>query len=261
MTDAAAILEVAGLSKNFKGLAAVVDYQLRIAPGEIVGLIGPNGAGKTTVFNLLTGLYPPSAGTIRLAGRDLTRQRPDRIVRQGLARTFQNIRLFGELTVLQNILVAVQLRKKYAIADVLFSTGAFRREEARLRERAAAYLEVLGILDYRDQTAGNLPYGIQRKLEIARALATEPRVLLLDEPAAGMNRQESTELTQCIQAIRDRFGLAVILIEHDMHVVMNLCERLQVLSYGKIIAEDRPERIKDNPLVIEAYLGRSKGSA
>ncbi len=261
MGDSQTLLQVSELTKQFKGLLAVDHYQLNISSGEIVGLIGPNGAGKTTVFNLLTGIFPPSSGRIQLKGHDITGFRPDRIAKRGMARTFQNIRLFGELSALQNVLVAAQIHKKYHLGSALLGTFAFGKEEKILVSKAQRYLEALGILDIGNQLAKNLPYGMQRKLEIARALATEPQLLLLDEPAAGMNHQESAELTENIRKLRDEFNLAIILIEHDMHVVMNLCQRLQVLSYGKIIAEGTPDTIKRNPIVIEAYLGRAKTSA
>ncbi|HBE79457.1 MAG TPA: hypothetical protein DDW65_17030 [Firmicutes bacterium] len=261
MGDSRALLHVNELTKNFKGLLAVDHYQLDISAGEIVGLIGPNGAGKTTVFNLLTGIFPPSSGKIQLKGQDITRFRPDQIAKKGMARTFQNIRLFGELSALQNVLVAAQIHKKYHLSSVLAGSGAFSKEEKSLNAQAEYYLKVLGIHGIQNQLAKNLAYGVQRKLEIARALATGPQVLLLDEPAAGMNHQESIELMESIRRLRDEFNLAIILIEHDMHVVMNLCQRLQVLSYGRIIAEGTPAAIKMNPMVIEAYLGRSKTSA
>ncbi len=261
MGDSQILLQVSELTKQFRGLLAVDHYQLNISPGEIVGLIGPNGAGKTTVFNLLTGIFPPSSGRIQLQGHEITGLRPDKIARRGMARTFQNIRLFGELSALQNVVIAVQIHKKYHLGSVLLGTFAFGKEEKILISQAQRYLEALGIFDIRNQLAKNLPYGVQRKLEIARALATKPQLLLLDEPAAGMNHQESAALTENIRRLRDEFNLSIILIEHDMHVVMNLCHRLQVLSYGKIIAEGTPDTIKKNPIVIEAYLGRSKTSA
>ncbi len=261
MLNTAPLLQVTGLTKNFKGLLAVDHYHLELSSGEIVGLIGPNGAGKTTVFNLLTGLLQPTSGKIILNGKELTNMRPDQITKNGMARTFQNIRLFGELTVLQNMLIAVQVRKKYHLGGALLGAKGFLAEEKILRSRALEYLDALGIATCQNHLAKSLPYGIQRKLEIARALATEPQVLLLDEPAAGMNHQESIELMKTIRQLRDDFNLSIILIEHDMHVVMNLCQRLQVLCYGQIIASGTPEKIKDDPLVIEAYLGRSKTSA
>lgn len=256
-----AILTVSGLTKKFKGLVAVDNFCMELHPGEIVGLIGPNGAGKTTVFNLLTGVLPPTEGRIMLRDQNLTRLSPDRITRLGIARTFQNIRLFPNLTVLQNLLIAVQIHKNSGFLSTVFSFPGFIREEKELAARALVYLEALGIAHYRDQKAKNLPYGAQRKLEVARALAAGPAVLLLDEPAAGMNPQETLELMHTIRRIKDEFNLAIILIEHDMNVVMNLCHRLLVLSYGKTIAEGTPAEIKNNPTVINAYLGRSAVNA
>lgn len=255
------VLSVERITKKFKGLVAVDNYNLQLTSGEIMGLIGPNGAGKTTVFNMLTGIFPPTEGKVILAGRDITGFRPDQIVQRGIARTFQNIRLFSDLTVLKNVIIATQIRKKYGFLSTLCSASSFAKEEKEFIGKAEKYLEVLGIEEYKDQTAKNLSYGIQRKLEIARALATNPLVLLLDEPAAGMNPQESVDLMHTIRKLKDEFNLTVILIEHDMKVVMNLCERLQVLSYGKIIAEGTPEEIRNNNMVIDAYLGRSTASA
>jgi branched-chain amino acid transport system ATP-binding protein len=261
MSQPIPLLEVIGLGKNFKGLLAVDQFNLKVFPGEIIGLIGPNGAGKTTVFNLLTGLFPVTTGRIILNQKELTGLRPDQIVKHGIARTFQNIRLFGDLSVIQNVLVAVQIHKRYSLGSALINSRPFKQEEKRLFTEAGRYLATLGLKDFQNQSAKNLPYGLQRKLEIARALATNPQILLLDEPAAGMNRRESEDLMETIRRIRDSFNLSVILIEHDMHVVMNLCDRLQVLSYGKTIASGDPEAIRNNPLVIEAYLGRSGQSA
>ena len=255
------MLSINGLGKQFKGLVALDNYQLDLYPGEIIGLIGPNGAGKTTVFNLITGIFSASHGKIHLDGRDITNFGPDQIAMLGIARTFQNIRLFGGLTALQNLLVAVQIRKKYHFGSMLFSSTSFTRIEKELLSVAESYLELLDIGMYRNTTAKNLPYGVQRKLEIARALATKPQVLLLDEPAAGMNPQESLDLMHTITKLRDDFQVTVVLIEHDMNVVMNLCERLQVLSYGKIIAQGNPYEIKNNPIVIDAYLGRPTANA
>ncbi len=255
------VLSVEGITKKFKGLVAVDNYNLQLPEGEIIGLIGPNGAGKTTVFNMLTGIFPPTEGKIMLAGSDITGFRPDHIVQRGIARTFQNIRLFSNLSVLENVVIAAQIRKKYGFISTLCSSASFTKEEKELITKAEEYLEALGIAEYKEQKAKNLAYGIQRKLEIARALATNPLVLLLDEPAAGMNPQESIDLMHTIRKLKDEFNLTVILIEHDMKVVMNLCERLQVLSYGKILAEGTPEEIRNNKLVIDAYLGRSTASA
>lgn len=253
----ATVLEATGITMQFRGLTAVADYNLCLEKGSIHGLIGTNGAGKTTVFNILTGMQKPTSGRIRFLGRDITGRRPDQITRQGIARTFQNLRLFGGLTVLDNVLIGAQIEKQYGFLAALAGLPSLTRGEERLRERAGRILEALGLKQQATQLAGSLPYGNQRRLEIARALATQPRLLLLDEPAAGMNPKESQELMEMIRRIRAEFDLTILLIEHDMRVVMNLCHNLQVLCYGRTIATGRPEEIQNHPQVIEAYLGRS----
>jgi branched-chain amino acid transport system ATP-binding protein len=254
------ILQIEHLSKAFHGLQAVSEYHLALREGEILGIIGPNGAGKTTIFHLITGFLKPSLGRIRFLGHDITGASPPLIARLGLARTFQNIRLFDKLTVLENVTVAAQLHTRYNLAEVLASWPSFRGKERRVADESLALLDLLGLADQRERRAEALPYGDKRRLEIARALATRPKVLLLDEPAAGTNPHESDQLHQLILTLRQQFSLTVVLVEHDMRLVMNLCERLQALSYGKIIAVGTPEAVRQHPQVIESYLG-SSGSA
>ncbi|MEZ4865775.1 MAG: ABC transporter ATP-binding protein [Caldilineaceae bacterium] len=251
------LLSVEGLTKSFVGLQALQGVSFTLQPGEIVGLIGPNGAGKTTCFHLLTGFLAPSAGQILFHQQPLAARSPAQVARLGIARTFQNIRLFSTLSVLENVQTAAQLRARPALWSTLLSTAAFRRQEADIRARAAELLDLLDLTPYADQRAGSLPYGHQRRLEIARALATTPTLLLLDEPAAGMNPAESAALHQLILELRQRFQLTVLLVEHDMHLVMNLCERILVLSEGKLIAAGTPTAIRNDERVIEAYLGRT----
>ncbi|MGE5380653.1 MAG: ABC transporter ATP-binding protein [Methylocystaceae bacterium] len=255
------ILEVQHLKKNFKGLTAVADYSVQLQTGGIYGLIGPNGAGKTTVFNLLSGEQKPTAGSIRLQGLEIGGLSPHIIAARGMARTFQNLRLFGTMTVMENVLVAAQMHKNYGFAATLVSAPRLSHGEIALRAEAVKYLEVMDLSSKLEDQAASLPYGEQRKLEIARALATKPRLLLLDEPAAGMNPSESMELMATIKRVRDEYDLTILLIEHDMQVVMSLCEHLQVLNYGSIIAEGSPMEIKNNPQVVEAYLGRRVADA
>jgi branched-chain amino acid transport system ATP-binding protein len=250
------VLQAAKLGKAFLGLQALQDISIDILPGEIVGLIGPNGAGKTTCFNLLTGFLVPTSGRIAFNGQDITGLAPARVSRLGIARTFQNIRLFGSLSVLENIQAAVQLRVTATLWETFLSTSSFHRKEAEVRARAFELLELFDLADQADQPAASLPYGRQRRVEIARALATQPNLLLLDEPAAGMNSAESEALHRLILDLRKRFALTILLVEHDMRLVMTLCERLIVLNYGKIIAQGKPEAVRADPQVIVAYLGQ-----
>jgi branched-chain amino acid transport system ATP-binding protein len=249
------ILQTEGLAKSFLGLQALQDFSIAVNVNEILGLIGPNGAGKTTCFNLLTGFLVPTGGWIHFKGEDITGWRPARIARLGLARTFQNIRVFNSLSVLENVMAAAQLRTQFSFGELLLSTPGFRRKEAQVRSRAVELLDLLNLSEFAGLPAASLSYAHQRRLEIARALATEPQLLLLDEPAAGMNPAESNSLHQLILDLRARFHLTILLVEHDMRLVMNLCERIIVLNYGKIIAEGKPETVRSDPQVIAAYLG------
>ncbi|AZR97571.1 branched-chain amino acid ABC transporter ATP-binding protein [Streptococcus suis] len=250
-----ALLEVKDLTKNFGGLTAVGDVTMELHEGELVGLIGPNGAGKTTLFNLLTGVYEPSEGTISLAGTILNGKAPSKIASLGLGRTFQNIRLFKNMTVLENVLIGLGNHGKSEVFASFFRLPAFYKNEEALKTKAIELLKIFDLDGDADTLAKNLPYGQQRRLEIVRALATEPKILFLDEPAAGMNPQETTELTQLIRKIKEEFGITIILIEHDMSLVMEVTERIYVLEYGRLIAHGTPEEIRNNKRVIEAYLG------
>jgi branched-chain amino acid transport system ATP-binding protein len=250
------ILEVKSLTKFFGGLRAVGNFELTLNKGDLVGLIGPNGAGKTTVFNMITGIYVPSAGDIRFLGESVVGIEPHLINQLGIARTFQNIRLFPSLTVLDNVRIAYHPHSGYTIKDAFLHSGRYQEKEKELTERAQEFLAVFNLQDRQGEIARNLPYGEQRRLEIARALASEPRLLLLDEPAAGMNPNESVSLMDLIHFIRERFNLTILLIEHQMRVVMGICERITVMDFGEVIARGVPEEIQSNPRVIEAYLGR-----
>jgi branched-chain amino acid transport system ATP-binding protein len=259
------ILSVKKLTKSFGGLTAVSNVNMEINEGELVGLIGPNGAGKTTLFNLLTGVYIPSSGTISLNINGTTKSlgglKPYIICKNGVARTFQNIRLFKDLTVLDNVRIAMHKNVKYGLFSSFFHLPAYTREEDELIKQSMELLEILKLDHKKDELAKNLPYGEQRHLEIARALATNPSLLLLDEPAAGMNPAETAQLTELIGWIREKFNLTILLIEHDMSLVMGICERIYVLDYGMVIASGTPDEIKTNERVIKAYLGEDLNNA
>lgn len=256
--DKPPVLDVRNLGIDFGGLRAVDDFSIAIGRTEISGLIGPNGAGKTTVFNLLTNVYQPTRGAILLDGKSTAGKLPSEVNRMGVARTFQNIRLFNNMSVIDNVKVGLGNSISENLFDSLFHTPRYRRSEREATERAYDLLKIFDMQDLAKVEAGNLPYGAQRRLEILRALATNPKVLLLDEPAAGMNPSETSELMDNIRKIRDEFQIAIVLIEHDMNLVMGLCEGIAVLNFGKIIAKGTPEDIKNNDKVIEAYLGRKE---
>jgi len=249
------LLEVRGMTRRFGGLVAVNNVSFAVRRGEIFGLIGPNGAGKTTLFNLMTGLTPPSSGTLIYRGENITRLRPHRIAARGIARTFQNIRLFGELTALQNVMIAQHVHTRTGVLAGVFGLPPAPQEERAIRARARELLELVGLDKRAHNKARNFAYGDQRRLEIARALALKPNVLLLDEPAAGMNTNEKYGLTEFIRQIREQFELTILLIEHHVPLVMGLCDRIAVLHFGQLIAMGDPAHVKNDPAVIEAYLG------
>jgi len=249
------LLEAKNVTIRFGGLTAVSDFNLTIDPHELVGLIGPNGAGKTTIFNILTGVYKPTAGQVFIDGQPTIEKKPYEITALGVARTFQNIRLFKELTVLDNVKIGGHIHYKYSATSAVLHTNRFHKAEDVAGADAIELLRIFNLEDRANQYARNLPYGDQRRLEIARALAARPNLLLLDEPAAGLNTGETIELMAKIHEIRDRFGLTILVIEHNMELVMGICERISVLNFGKTIAQGTPEEVRANPVVIEAYLG------
>ncbi len=252
------LLQMTNITHHFDGITAVADFNLLLGQNELAGIIGPNGAGKTTIFNLITGVYRATAGSISFAGTELVGQAPDRIAALGIARTFQNIRLFKELTVLDNVRIAHYSKVQYNPLEALFRLGGFQAEEEAVLLHSLELLALLKLDGYAAETAKNLPYGLQRRLEIARALATRPQLLLLDEPAAGMNPQEVARLLEFILWMHKEFNLTILLIEHQMHLVMNVCERLLVLDFGETIAEGAPREIQKNRRVLEVYLGEAE---
>ena len=255
------VLDVRNLGIDFGGLTAVDGFSITVGPTEISGLIGPNGAGKTTIFNLLTGVYQPTRGSVLINGIDTKGMPTHKVNKLGIARTFQNIRLFSDMSALDNVKVGMHNEIKCSFLASLLHLPSYYRAEATANQKAMELLDFMGLADVADVKAGSLPYGVQRRLEIVRALATNPSIILLDEPAAGMNPSETTELMHQIRRIRDTFHIAIFLIEHDMNLVMNVCEAIAVVNYGKIIAKGTPEEVRNNPAVIEAYLGREEGDA
>ncbi len=255
------LLQIENLSKNFKGLRAVYNYSIKLRRGEILGIIGPNGAGKSTLFNLITGYIPPSSGRVSFCGHDITNYPPDKIVKLGIGRTFQSVRLFSSMTLLDNVRTGQQLHDTDNLFTTLVSMPSFLRREQRLTRKAMELMVLFNLDDRPDQLSTALPYGDQRKLEIVRALALGPKLLLLDEPVAGMSLQESLDVLQLIRRIREEYHLTIIVVEHNMPIVMELCERIQVLNNGEIIAEGTPDEVRNNSQVIEAYLGKVEDNA
>lgn len=249
------VLEMRNVEKHFGGVHAIDNFSVKIENGQIHGLIGPNGAGKTTIFNNITGIYAPDAGKILFLGDDITGTSPHRVAQLGIGRTFQNIRLFSNLSVMDNVIIASGMDATYNLPEAIFHSTNYKRREQHLQDKAMHLLEIVGLQDKADERASSLPYGHQRKLEIARAMALEPKLLLLDEPAAGMNADESMELVEFVREIRDRFKITILMIEHHMDVVTNLCDYCTVLNFGKTLAVGTPAEVKNDPEVIRAYLG------
>ncbi len=254
----AAILKTEGIVMKFEGLTAINNLNIEIQEHQIYGLIGPNGAGKTTAFNVITGFLTPTEGKVYFRGEDITGLKPNKITKKGIARTFQNIKLFPEMSVIENVMTGFHIHRKFSFFEAMFRLPRFFKDENKMYHEGMELLDLVGLTEFAHDQAGSLPYGHQRKLEIARALATHPTMLLLDEPAAGMNPQESSELMDLIRKLRDEMNLTILLIEHDMKVVMGICEWIKVLDHGEEIAEGTPEEIRNNPRVIEAYLGEAR---
>jgi len=253
-----ALLEVVDMSHNFGGLQAVADYHLKLNPGEIKGIIGPNGAGKTTVFNLITGIYTPTHGSVNFGGKSIVGQKPNQIAAMGLARTFQEMRLWRHMTVLEHIKLARYSKLSYGLWGAFWDTPKRRREEAHTKDMAMSYLEMFGVAQFAQQVIVNLPYGAQRRVEMARAMVTEPKVLFLDEPTVGMTPDEMLAMIEVIRQAHERFNLAIFLIEHRLRVVHELCQQIQALVFGRVLVEGTPDEVQNHPKVIEAYIGEQE---